>query len=281
MERGKPLVVGLGEVGGALRTVLEAKGPLSVLDVEPVEIAGPISVMHVCFPFQQRRGFVPAVVERIKQFAPSLTIINSTVLPGTTRAIASATGAAVAYSPIRGKHAKMVQDLGHYTKFVASPDPETARRAEEHFRSLGMRTSIMAEPETLELAKLAETTYFGIQIAFAQELNRYADRVGGKYSEAVKFFEEVKFLPPVTYFPGFIGGHCVIPNIHLLQEIEGSPLLDAILESNERRGEELHKQTTNGKGELAQRADAASSPALDGSNCVSGSPTLGDPSHEK
>jgi UDP-glucose 6-dehydrogenase len=255
MERSKPLVVGLGEVGGALTKVLEANGPVSVLDVKPVEITGPIDVMHVCFPFQQRRGFVPAVVERIKQFVPSLTIINSTVLPGTTRAIASATGAAVAYSPIRGKHAKMVEDLRHYTKFVASPDRETAGRAEDHFRSLGMKTSIMAEPETLELAKLAETTYFGIQIAFAQELNRYAGRVGGQYSEAVKFFEEVDFLPRVTYFPGFIGGHCVIPNIQLLQEIEDSPLLDAILESNARRAEELHEQRTNGSAEPAKRAE--------------------------
>jgi UDP-glucose 6-dehydrogenase len=279
MERGKPLVVGLGEVGGALTQVLEANGPVSVLDVEPFEITGPVSVMHVCFPFQQRRGFVPAVVERIKQFAPSLTIINSTVLPGTTRSIALATGAAVAYSPIRGKHAKMVQDLRHYNKFVASPDRETARRAEEHFRSLGMKTSIMAEPETLELAKLAETTYFGIQIAFAQELNRYADRVGGEYSEAVKFFEEVDFLPRVTYFPGFIGGHCVIPNIHLLQEIDGSPLLDAILESNARRVKELQEETTNGAGELTQRTDGVSSPRLDGAKRVSDG--LADPSHQK
>jgi UDP-glucose 6-dehydrogenase len=271
MNRGKPLVVGLGEVGGALRQVLEANGPVWLLDVEPVEITGPISVMHVCFPFQQRRGFVPAVVERIKQLAPSLTVINSTVLPGTTRSIASATGSAVAYSPIRGKHAKMVEDLRHYTKFVASPDPETAQRAEEHFRSLGMKTSIMAEPETLELAKLGETTYFGIQIAFAQELNRYAERVGGQYSEAVKFFEEVDFLPRVNYFPGFIGGHCVIPNIDLLLEIEGSPLLDAILESNVRRAEELKKKTTNnGTNKSIRRI---------GLNGISD--RLADPSHEK
>ena len=56
------------------------------------------------------------------------------------------------------------------------------------------------EVESLELAKLAETTYFGVCIAFAQEMNRYAERVGGDYSEAIDFFEEVDFLPRQRYF---------------------------------------------------------------------------------
>ena len=42
------------------------------------------------------------------------------------------------------------------------------------------------------------------------------EAVGADYDEAASFFEEVDFLPRVKYFPGFIGGHCVIPNINLL-----------------------------------------------------------------
>jgi UDP-N-acetyl-D-mannosaminuronate dehydrogenase len=239
MKRGKPLVVGLGEVGGALATVLEANGAVLRLDIERVDIPRPVGVMHICFPFQQKQGFVTEVAAHIKRLEPLLTIINSTVLPGTTRTIAQLTGAPVAYSPIRGKHAKMVQDLLHYKKFVASSDDAIAAQAAEHFRSLGMQTETVARPETLELAKLAETSYFGLQIAFAQELKRYADRVGGEYGEAIKFFEEVDFLPRTPYFPGFIGGHCVIPNINLLQEIAPCPLLESILDSNDRLGLEL------------------------------------------
>ena len=41
------------------------------------------------------------------------------------------------------------------------------------------------------------------------------------------------------YYPGFIGGHCVIPNIQLLRTIQSSPLLEAVLESNRLRAEEL------------------------------------------
>jgi UDP-N-acetyl-D-mannosaminuronate dehydrogenase len=96
--------------------------------------------------------------------------------------------------------------------------------------------------ETLELAKLGETTYFGVLIAFAQELNRYASRVDGDYAEALDFFEEVDFLPNTKYFPGFIGGHCVIPNIDLMRTIAASPMLEAVLESNRRRVEELSNE---------------------------------------
>jgi len=53
------------------------------------------------------------------------------------------------------------------------------------------------------------------------------------------FFEEVDFLPNTKYFPGFIGGHCVIPNIDLMRKIAASPMLEAVLESNRRRVEEL------------------------------------------
>jgi hypothetical protein len=78
-----------------------------------------------------------------------------------------------------------------------------------------------------------------VLIGFAQELNRYAAAVGANYDEAIRFFEEVHFLPSVRYYPGFIGGHCVIPNIHLLRQIGCSPLLEAVLDSNRRRAEEL------------------------------------------
>ena len=46
----------------------------------------------------------------------------------------------------------------------------------------------MDQPETLELAKLAETTYFGVLIAFAQELNRYAATVGANYERGRALF---------------------------------------------------------------------------------------------
>ena len=239
MESGITLVIGVGEVGGALAPVLERGHRVARLDLTPATIDGPVQVMHICFPFASRGSFESAVRAYIRRFQPQLTIINSTVMPHTTRNLAKATGARIAYSPVRGKHARMAQELLHYTKFVSAADDVTAEMASAHFTAAGMKTRRIQAPETLELAKLAETTYFGVIIAFAQELNRYAEALGADYDEAASFFEEVEFLPRVKYSPGFIGGHCVIPNINLLLQLSPAALLQAVLKSNELRALEL------------------------------------------
>jgi len=239
----RTLVVGLGEVGEALAATLDRVEPVLRHDLDRVKITEPIGTMHLCIPFQSQHQFETVALGYIERFQPSLTIINSTVLPGTTRSIAEKSGRAVAYSPVRGKHVRMQQDLLHYRKFIAAPNSAAAASAEDHFRAAGMKTQRMTEVESLELAKLAETTYFGVCIAFAQEINRYAQNVGADYSESIGFFEEVDFLPRQRYFPGFIGGHCVIPNIKLLLEIAPSAALEAILDSNERRAHELESRT--------------------------------------
>jgi UDP-N-acetyl-D-mannosaminuronate dehydrogenase len=174
---------------------------------------------------------------------------------GTTRAIAEQTGAAVVNSPVRGKHVKMAKDLLHYVKFVAASEDEWADKAAAHFQQHGIKTRKLEKPETLEVAKLGETTYFGVIIAWAQEFNRYVERVGGDYEEATEFFEEVGFLPRQRYFPGFIGGHCVIPNIKLLLQIDSAPLLEAVLDSNQRRAAELKEEAAQSEaGNHAQPA---------------------------
>ena len=248
MTNAKTLVVGLGEVGGALAEVFDRTAPVLRHDIERVEFDEPIGVMHLCFRAQDPAEYERLACEYIERFKPALTIINSTVVPGTTRGIAEASGARVAFSPVRGKHARMTEDLMHYVKFVAAADVETARWAEEHFQRYGFKTRRMNRIETLELAKLGETTYFGVLIAYAQELNRYCDRLSADYYEATQYFDEIEFLPKARYFPGVIGGHCVLPNIHLLLQLAESPFLDAVLESNSRRTAEI-------EGEPAARAN--------------------------
>ena len=254
VEHGETLIVGLGEVGAALAEVIERRWPVLRHDIEPREFDAQIGVMHICIPFQSSAPFEDAVCGYIERFDPALTIVNSTVLPGTTSALKRRTGKPVAYSPVRGKHVRMPQDLLHYVKYVAAAEPDTAALAQDHFERAGMKTRRMDKPETLELAKLAETTYFGVQIAFAQDLDRYARRVGADYDQAINFFEEVEFLPRPRYFPGVIGGHCVIPNIQLLRKLAGSPLLDAILESNSLRASELEPPSSEPrKGKSVRR----------------------------
>ncbi len=154
-------------------------------------------------------------------------------------------------------HARMARELLHYAKFISASDEVAAELARDHFSAVGMKTRLIEAPETLELAKLAETTYFGMLIAFAQQLNRYARTVEADYDEATSFFEEIDFLPRVKYHPGFIGGHCVIPNINLLLQLAPADLLQAVLKSNDLRGLELEQENATGRGRAMARTDVA------------------------
>jgi len=225
------IVVGLGEVGGALMEIVKSKHQTFGVDLNlPVSVAEG-DVMNICFPFQNDK-FVGQVVEYIAGYRPALTVINSTVTPGTTRRIAVKSGTAVVNSPVRGKHARMQEEMLHYTKFVGALDQQAGQRAVEHFQGLGMKTKLLESPEATEIAKLTETTYFGLMIAWAQEVERYCAKLGVSYDEVVSFYEEIKFFPPVKYFPGEIGGHCVMPNIDILRQKFPSDLLQAIVQSN-------------------------------------------------
>ena len=44
-------------------------------------------------------------------------------------------------------------------------------------------------------------------------MNRFAETVNADYLEVGKFFREIAYLPNVLFQPGYIGGHCVMPNI--------------------------------------------------------------------
>jgi len=229
------VVVGLGEVGRPLLEVVAKHRRAVGVDVTPpAEPIERVDIMHVCYPFEIK-DFVGETARYIERFSPGLTIVNSTVGVGTTRAIAERTGAAVVHSPVRGKHARMREELQSYTKFVGAIDPASGKQAAEHFESMGLRSRVLSSPEATELAKLTETTYFGLLIAWAQELERYSDQLGQDYGEVVSFFEEIKFLPPVKYFPGVIGGHCVMPNIEILSTFVDSAILKAIQSSNRKK----------------------------------------------
>jgi len=236
-ERKKVVIVGLGEIGKPLFDLCSGQHETVGVDIEPaVDRVDHPDFVHICYPFQIR-DFVGETARYIELFHPSITVINSTVSVGTTRAIEDRTGLPVVNSPVRGKHARMLDDLRRYTKFVGAVKPEIGHTVAEHFESLGLKTKLLSSPEATELAKLTETTYFGVMIAWAQEVERYCDRAGQNYEEVISFYEEIGFFPPVKYFPGVIGGHCVMPNIEILRKFAHSQFLEAIKASNEMKKE--------------------------------------------
>ena len=135
-KKDKVVVVGLGEVGKPLLELAARYHDAIGVDISPVERIEQVDILHVCYPFQIR-DFVGETVRYIEHFRPTLTIVNSTVAIGTTRAIAERTGAWVVNSPVRGKHARMLDELAIYTKFVGAIDAAAGERAATHFESVG------------------------------------------------------------------------------------------------------------------------------------------------
>jgi UDP-N-acetyl-D-mannosaminuronate dehydrogenase len=231
-ENSKVVVVGLGEVGKPLLELLSEHYDTVGVDIIPIEGIKSVDVLHICYPFEIP-DFIGETVRYIERYKPSLTVVNSTVAVGTTRAIAESSGTPVVNSPVRGKHVRMLAELRHYAKFIGAADPADAQKAAEHFQAAGLKTKALSSPEASELAKLTETTFFGLMIAWAQEVERYCDQTGADYNEVISFYEEIKFFPQVKYFPGVIGGHCVMPNIKILSRLDRTAILEAIESSNQ------------------------------------------------
>jgi UDP-N-acetyl-D-mannosaminuronate dehydrogenase len=243
------VVVGLGQVGRPLLQLVERAGHTAVgVDLEPTALPakGVTDVLHVCFPFEIP-DYVGETARYVALLEPAVTILNSTVGVGTTREVYTRTGRPIAYSPVRGKHERMVDELLQYRKYVGGIDQDAARAATAHFESLGMTARVVSSPETAELAKLTETSYFGLLIAWAQEVERYCDEFDVEYDDVVAIYEEIAYLPHVKFFPGVIGGHCVMPNIEILLSQVESSLLAAIKASNARKTEsEARRVSTDG-----------------------------------
>jgi len=226
------IVIGLGEIGKPLFEVIKEKYETYGIDKEEKEVEGPCDIMHICYPYEID-DFIQTTINYIEKYQPNLTVINSTIIPGTTRQIYNSTEKLIVHSPIRGKHRKMKEELLHYTKYIGGVTKEASALAAKHFHSLGMKTKVLDTPETTELAKLSATTYFGLLIAWAQEVERYCEQLSIDYDQVVSFYEEIGYLPPVKYFPGEIGRHCIMPNIKILQRIFESDILNTIQNSNE------------------------------------------------
>ena len=183
------------------------------------------------------------VLKLNKKFKPECIVIHSTINPGTTKTLQKKLSIPVIYSATRGVHKRMIHDLKRYTKFFAiSTNAPRHKWASSRFTKLmkecGIKTKKMSKPETLELAKIiCDTSYLGWLVNYAQLSNIIAIKHGVDYDEMWSFSDEIhRFLGNrPKMFPGFIGGHCVIPNIDLID----NKSLNAIKKLNNFYGKKL------------------------------------------
>ena len=149
--------------------------------------------------------------------------------------------------------------MKRWTKYIGGATSKAAEIAKEHFEKVGLIVKVLKSCRETELAKLFETTYRAWMITCFQEMHRISRAFGADFNETVDFLEDThrqRFDRPVM-FPGFIGGHCLIPNTELLLKAYDSDFLRLILYSNEKRKEEMKDTTIKAEAEkVAVRVQA-------------------------
>jgi len=241
----KNVVAGLGEIGVPILTLISRVMPAVGYDINDRLIDKKTfqkfenlqtSFIHICIPFTER--FIENVMILCKKFEPEGVVIHSTITPGTTSKLQSKLSIPIIYSATRGVHKRMLNDLRRYAKFYAiEKDAPRAGWATKTYSNLlkkcGVKSKQMSTPITLELAKIVvDTSYYGWLINYAQLSNMIALEHKVDYDEMWSFADEIhKFLGNrPKMFPGFIGGHCVIPNLGLIH----NQTLDLIKNLNEK-----------------------------------------------
>ena len=227
----KDVVVGLGEIGNPILKLLSKKNIVVGFDLNR-DLMDKIkfekyknletSFLHIAIPVTDK--LITNILKLYKKFLPECIIIHSTIKPGTTEKLQKKIPIPVIYSATRGVHNRMIYDLKRYTKFfVISANAPRSKWALSRYvkvmKDCGIKTKKMSNPETLELAKIiCDTSYLGWLVNYAQLSNMIAIQYGIDYDEMWSFSDEIhrNLGNRPKMYPGYIGGHCVIPNLELI-----------------------------------------------------------------
>ena len=227
----KDIVVGLGEIGLPIQKTLSKKTLTLGYDINTKLMDEKkfdkyakykTSFLHIAIPVTNK--FFSNVMTLYKKFKPECIVIHSTIPPGTTEKLQKKLDSPIIYSATRGVHKRMLTDLKRYTKFFtisnSAPKKQWAIKTfSKKMKNSGIKTKQMSKPETLELAKiLCDTSYLGWLINYSQITNVIAKNFSVNYDEMWTFSDEIHEIlgnRPKMY-PGYIGGHCVIPNLELI-----------------------------------------------------------------
>ena len=233
-------IVGYGQVGQAVAKLYsEIDTSKSWFSFDKILIYDPyqdmlddisdVDILNVCIPYTE--DFVSIVKDL--PIPNWYTVIHSTVPVGTTEKF----GHKFLHSPVRGVHPNLYEGLKTFVKFIGG-DQQLAEAYSGHLKTLGIETHICKDAKTTELSKLADTTYYGLCIAFTSDMKKLCDeynldfmevmtKFNHTYNEGYKKLGKNNVVRPVLYPTDKIGGHCIIPNAKLLPRTK---LIDGLLD---------------------------------------------------
>lgn len=237
-------ILGYGEVGQAIAKFFPPPnmvGGPKIKDLDRDDGLAGVDVLHICIPYSD--NFVKIVKKEIKKIKPRLTIIHSTVAPGTVQKI----GGMVVHSPVRGIHPRLYQGIKTFIKYIGADNKKAGQLAKAHLESLGIKTKVFRPSIVTELGKLFDTSYYGLCIAWHGEMKKICQKVGidfdkaatdfnKTYNEGYKKLKKDNVVRPTLYPPDKgIGGHCITQNAEILKKYFKSKALDLILKYKKKK----------------------------------------------
>jgi len=222
------IILGMGEVGETLFNLLVERNFNCVgIDSDNSRcknysgnsiIQNP-EYLHVCLP-GELTNFIEITLEWINKIKGlKVVLVHSTVKPGTTKRIQEKSKIPVLFSPVRGVHRRFLDDIKKYTKFISSDEKQIDSEIKLDLEKRFQKVEWMSTTKTAELAKiLVDTTYYGWLINYAQITKMICEKEGIDFDEMWKFADEIheNLGNRPKMYPGIIGGHCVIPNLDLV-----------------------------------------------------------------
>ena len=239
------IILGMGEVGETLFDLLvDRKFDCVGIDLDNTkckkysenEVIKNPEYLHVCLPGEltEFTNIVLNWMDKIKNI--QVVIIHSTVKPGTTKIIQEKSSIPILFSPVRGVHRRFLNDIKKYTKFISFDGIEIDSKIKIDLENRFEKVDWMSTTKTAELAKiLVDTTYYGWLINYAQITKMICEKENVDFDEMWKFADEIheNLGNRPKMFPGIIGGHCVIPNLDLI-EYENLDMIKKINEMYEK-----------------------------------------------
>tara|TARA_R110000824_G_scaffold61487_1_gene163516 strand:- start:55 stop:786 length:732 start_codon:yes stop_codon:yes gene_type:complete len=228
-------IIGYGEIGQALDKLYVSRGLIPLIrDLDRDDGLGGVHVLNITIPWSH--DFISTVGDYIKEISPRLVIIHSTVPPGTTREL-SKDFSNIVHSPVRGIHPHLFEGLKTFVKVVGGGGQLDAQ---EHLKSLGLKVEVYQNSAATEVAKLMDTSYYGVCIAWHDYAQKLCDLWGVEFEEVQTHYNSTynsgytqlgnpNVVRPILTAPdGPIGGHCVVSNAEILREALDSKLLESI-----------------------------------------------------
>lgn len=219
------IVIGMGQIGTAVKAVTESKYSLDSATQDRVDVLGlRCEVMHVCIPYSD--NFVAVVRGYCELIKPKHVAVWSTVPIGTCGSI----DARIVHTPVEGRHPDLELSVRQMERWIGANDEAEGKWFAQYFHGLGLRTRAVSSSKFTEALKLISTTEYGVNIEFARYKKQIAHDLEMDYelmkqwnAEYNRLYQNLglgdRFQKFVLDAPeGPKGGHCVTPNARLLYD---------------------------------------------------------------